>query len=222
MSFVHGDVWTAVAGEPEKVFFEETKWGGVYKAIRAGRKVGEYNYREHPIIMPGIASGGDSAVSFGEDVQASPLPTVTARWSVPIDDTHTMNVRLFYRPPKAGPKQKRRASAKQLRIEPYKEYKEIDNPTLGYDIPSAIPGEDATILESLGPIVDRENENLSVIDGGISIMRDFYLKQIEAIRAGKDPKGVIRDKEKNQLIVIGGNYEWASADERRELLRATA
>ena len=88
VSFVHGDVWTAVAKEPEKIIFEETEWGAVYKAIRPGRSKGEYNYREHPIIMPGISSGGDSSVSMGEDVKANKLPTVSARWSVPVDDTH--------------------------------------------------------------------------------------------------------------------------------------
>ena len=51
VSFLHGDVWTPMAVEPEKITFEETDWSVIYKALRSGRKEGEYNYREHHIIM---------------------------------------------------------------------------------------------------------------------------------------------------------------------------
>jgi 5,5'-dehydrodivanillate O-demethylase len=222
VSFVHSDVWTAMEKQPEKIIFEETEWGGVYKAIRPGRKEGEYNYREHPVIMPGISSGGDSSVSMGQDLEAAKLPTVSARWSVPVDDEHTMNVRIHYRAP--GPtkgKPRRKDPANQLRIEPYKEYKVSDEPVLGYTIPSEIAEEDATILDSLGPIVDRENENLSVIDGGIVLIRQMYLNQVETVKAGKDPKGVIR-KATDDLIVIGGRYGWMSNDDYNQLAGASA
>ena len=221
VSFLHGDVWRPVAAEPEEVMFEEAEWGCVYKAIRRGRKEGEYNYRQHYIIMPGIASGGDNRVSTGKDnPQASELPAATCRWSVPVDDTHTMNMRVRFKATSdIKSKERRRDTAKPFQVEPYKEYKESDSPTLGYQIPSAVFEEDGAILDSLGPIVDRENENLSVIDGGIAIVRDMYLKQIEIVKAGRDPKGVIRDKKKNQLIVVGGNYRWISADERSQMQR---
>lgn len=213
VSFLHGDVWKPMALEPEKIIFEETDWGVVYKAIRSGRKEGEYNLRLHYIIMPGIASGGDNTVSYGGNLPASELPAVTCRWSVPIDDTHTMNLRVRFKPPK----QRAFGVAQQLRIEPYKEYKGSGAPNLGYRIPSAVFEEDATILDSLGPVADRENEHLSVIDKGVAMVRDMYLKQIEVVTAGGDPKGVIRDKRKNQLIVIGGSYKWISSDERARL-----
>ena len=114
-----------------------------------------------------------------------------------------------------------RDPANQLTIEPYKEYKVSDEPVLGYTIPSEIAEEDATILDSLGPIVDRENENLSVIDCGIVLIRQMYLKQVEALKAGKDPKEVIR-KATDDLIVVGGRYGWMSNDEYNQLARARA
>jgi hypothetical protein len=173
----------------------------------------------HYIIMPGIASGGDNTVSTGADNRdASHLPPVTCRWSVPIDDTHTMNLRVRFKPPK----QRRFEVAKQLRIEPYKEYKESDAPVLGYQIPSAVYEEDATILDSLGPIVDRENEHLSVIDEGVALLREMYLRQIEVVKRQGDPKGVIRDGKMNQLIVVGGSYRWISAQERAQIEQTTA
>jgi 5,5'-dehydrodivanillate O-demethylase len=217
VSFLHGDVWRPMAAEPEKITFEETQWGAVYKAIRPGRKKGEYNFRMHYIIMPGIASGGDNTVSTGGDLPASEYPSVTCRWAVPIDDTHTMNLRVRYKPPKAH----RVQVAKQLSIEPYKEYKQSDNPVLGYDVPAAVFEEDATIVDSLGPIADRENENLSVIDGGVILLRQIYLKEMEKVKAGQDPKGVVRETDKNAMIVIGGDYRWISAHERKQVEQDT-
>jgi 5,5'-dehydrodivanillate O-demethylase oxygenase subunit len=238
VSFLHGDVWTPMAVEPEKITFEETDWSVIYKALRSGRKEGEYNYREHHIIMPAIASGGDPSVSFGDDQsEASRLHPVTCRWSVPIDDTHTMNVRIRFRPPGMRQERKLRGYTNPLAaaqpesrwgitrppaIEPYKEYRESDSATLGYTIPSTTAQEDAMMLDSLGPIVDRENENLSVIDEGITLLRDCYLRQIDVLKAGRDPKGVVRNEKENQLIVVGGIYRWIGAAERKEIQAAAA
>jgi 5,5'-dehydrodivanillate O-demethylase len=224
-SFLHGDVWTPVAAEPEKTWFEDTEWGAVYKAIRSGRQPGEYNYREHPHFMPGISSGGDGAVSSGMDNPAEEgLPAVSARWSVPIDDTNMMHVRVHFHPVGKPDRTSRGVVAgtrtAPYQVEPYKEYKESNNPTLGYTLPRSIGGEDAVVLDSLGPIVDRENENLSVIDQGIVMVRNMYLKGIEDIKAGRDPKGVIRDEAKNKLIVAGGVYKWISAAERDRIFLA--
>ena len=193
VTFLHSDVWTPMAAEPQKVAFEENEWGVVYKALRPGRKAGEYNYREHAIIMPAISSGGDTTVSAGEDgIQGLKLPIVTCRWSVPVDDTHTVNLRYRFKPGGTGETKYLGVSASAVPIEPYKEYRDSDDPVLGYHMRSTIHEEDATVLDSLGPVSDRENENLSVIDGGVTSLRDLYLRQIEAVRAGKDPIGVVR------------------------------
>lgn len=225
-SFLHADIWEAVSAEPERTWFDPTDWGLAYKTIRPGRKPGEYNYREHHMFVPSVSSGGDSAVSEGDDdLKIDELPTTGARWSVPIDDENMMHVRVRYRPPGASKIRGVRSRLAPTRtapyeLQPYKEYQESGNPTLGYEIPSSIGGEDAVMLDSLGRIADRENENLSVIDGGIIMLRQFYLEQIEAVKAGRDPKGVIRDPEKNKLIVIGGDYRWIDEDEREEILAA--
>lgn len=225
VSFLHGNVWAPMAKEPEKIWFDETEWGCVYKAIRPGRKDGEFNYREHAIIMPNIASGGQADVSAGEELLDSKLPSVTCRWSVPVDDTHTMNLRIFFRsfhsnktkPTRFAGLQPPNGVAKAIPIEPYKEYREAEIPTLGYRLPDTVNEEDATMLDGLGPIVDRENENLSVVDGGIILLRNLYLKQIDLVKAGKDPKGVIRKAADNQMIVAGGVYKWITLKEKEAL-----
>jgi len=228
--FLHGDIWDAVSAEPETTWFEETDLGIVYKVIRPGRKPGEYNYREHHLFMPGISSGGDASVSEGADnPPPDELPAVTARWSVPLDDTRMMHMRVFFKPASKGakPLQFKTLSLAQTRtspfqVEPYGEYTGSDTPTLGYTIPRSIGGEDAVMLDSMGTIVDRENENLTVADESMEMLRKMYLKQIAVVQNGDDPLGVVRDEKKNQLIIAGGLYRWVSPEERKQLLEKAA
>jgi 5,5'-dehydrodivanillate O-demethylase len=228
--FLHGDIWEAVLSEPETTWFEETEWGIVYKVIRAGRKPGEYNYREHHLFMPGISSGGDASVSEGADnPPPDELPAVTARWSVPIDDTRMMHMRVFFKPAgkSAKPLQFKSLSLAQTRtspfqVEPYGEYNTLDTPKLGYTIPKSIGGEDAVMLDSMGTISDRENEHLTRADESMEMLRKMYLEQIDVVKRGGDPIGVVRTEEKNKLIIAGGLYRWISPEERKQLLEAAA
>jgi len=50
----------------------------------------------------------------------------------------------------------------------------------------------------------------------------MYLKELDTLRAGDDPKGTIRDKSKNQIIVIPAYERWVSAAERKEMEEAPA
>ncbi len=94
VSFLHGDVWTDLEVEPE-MGFEETEHGLVHKAVRPGKEAGIYNYREHHLVMPGISCGG----SPGRVLEnPSGTPAMSARWSVPIDDAHTLIIRCTYKP----------------------------------------------------------------------------------------------------------------------------
>ena len=229
--FLHGDIWDAVSSEPETTWFEETDLGIVYKVIRPGRKPGEYNYREHALFMPGISSGGDASVSEGADNPSlDELPAVTARWSVPIDDYRMMHMRVFFKPASKGakPLQFKTLSLAQTRTspfqcEPYGEYQNAtEAPTLGYTVPKSIGGEDAVMLDSMGAIVDRENENLTEADKSMEMLRKMYLQQIEVVQNGGDPIGVVRDDKKNKMIVAGGLYRWISPDERKQLLERAA
>ena len=89
---------------------------------------------------------------------------------------------------------------------------------LGYDIPPLHFIEDGMVVDSLGPRVDREKENLSsTIDDGIIRLRSMYLREMENVRLGRDPKNVMRDPERNRTVVITAYERWVSEDERREL-----
>lgn len=221
VAFLHGDTWTYLANEPETCIFRRDGLGIVLETIGAGRKPGEFAYRRHPVILPGISVGGDNAVNYGMHLQNSgDLPAVTARWSVPIDDTHTLNFRIWWRPDgqKKGELEARTSSAQAIKIEPYLEYRE-GRRELGYTGLDDVPEQDATVFDGIGQIADRENENLSVIDEGVVLLRDLLFEQLEVIRRGGDPLGVIR-KEEDEMIVLAGHYEWIDEAKRAEILGA--
>jgi 5,5'-dehydrodivanillate O-demethylase len=225
VSFLHSDVWSDLEVEPE-VGFQKTDYGLVHKAYRPGSKQDTYNYREHHLLMPGISCGGSQQRNL---VGAAGTPPVSCRWSVPIDDSHTLIIRLVWKSSDNPGQFKGDPIARAWRavsIAPYKEYLEKagdEPPTLGYSMPSVIASEDATIIESLGSIVDRENENpLPFGDYGIIELRTMYLEELEKVRAGSDPLGTIRDPANNELIVIPA-YEYdISKEEFRKGLETTA
>ncbi len=217
VSFTHQSGLADLHMEPE-FEFEDSEWGFVHKTIRPGSKEGTFNYREHHMLMPGISVGG----SPGRMLEGGGgTPVTSARWSVALDNTETSLLRVTYKPADNPGKFKSDpflGVGRPLQIEPYREYKESDSPVLGYSIGRSVPEEDAAIVGSLSPIVDRENEHLSpVVDAGVITLRDMYLKAIETVRAGGDPQGVIRDKAKNGLIVIPAYERWISADERKKM-----
>ncbi len=222
VSFAHSDVWTDLEGEPD-TDFEETDYGFVHKAYRPTDEPGTYNYREHHLLMPGISCGGSQQRNLEG---AAGTPPVSCRWSVPIDDTHTLIIRLVFKPadnPGRFTKDPIAVAWKSLDIEPYKEYKQQSGEepvTLGYTMSRVIAAQDATIIGSLGPIVDRENENSSPqTDYGILALRSMYLQEVEKVRQGEDPKGTVQDKEKNRLIVIPA-YEYSISEEQYRQMKA--
>ena len=79
------------------------------------------------------------------------------------------------------------------------------------------------MMDSLPPIADREYEHLLPVgDIGMRQLRDMYLKAVETVKAGGDPKGTVRDKRKNQLIVITAYERLISVEEYRQMQGAAA
>src|SRR4051812_26607278 len=217
VSFTHSPSWHDLQVEPD-MGFEETPWGLVHKALRPAEREGTFNYREHHLLMPCISIGGSGQRNL---VGAAGTPPTSGRWSVPIDDTHTMMGRSAFKPAD-NPGQFKEghlpAGWTPIAIEPFREYKESDTPTLGYTIARIIASEDAAIMDSLGAIVDRENENL-LTDGdyGIQRLRELYLRETARVEAGADPLGTIRDPAQNAVITIPA-YELLVDDAARKTL----
>jgi 5,5'-dehydrodivanillate O-demethylase len=220
VSFTHSDIWSDLSSEPN-MGFRETDWGIVYKALRPGPRPGIVNYREHHLLMPGISvSGGaqrlleaensttvgDLAWNTSADERREGRPVATARWSVPIDDENTLMIRVTFKPadnPGRFRKEPWTGYWNPVPVKPYGEYDETRTQTLGYEIPPYVPTEDATIICSMGPIVDRENEHLAPTgDVGMKLLRHVYQREIEAVQAGRDPKGTLRDPAANTSIRV--------------------
>ena len=66
-----------------------------------------------------------------------------------------------------------------------------------------VSAQDSMAWETQGLLADRTQEHLGVGDEGIIELRQLLKEQIERVRRGLDPIGIIRDPEKNKLIDLG-------------------
>jgi 5,5'-dehydrodivanillate O-demethylase len=53
-----------------------------------------------------------------------------------------------------------------------------------------------------GTIADRTRENLRSSDVGITMMRQRFFAELEAVAAGRDPKGIMRERAAAQSIAL--------------------
>src|SRR6202040_977936 len=60
--------------------------------------------------------------------------------------------------------------------------------------------QDTVALVGQGKIADRTTEYLGSADRGILMLRKLWLEQIEAVRQGRDPKGIIRKTSGEEII----------------------
>jgi 5,5'-dehydrodivanillate O-demethylase len=112
---------------------------------------------------------------------------------VPVDDRHTQVFRVNFVPTDAetslpdGPVPWRFTP---LKTGP-REYKM-----------NMVPAQDSMAWETQGPITDRTEERLGAGDEGIIMLRKLLREQIEIVRRGGEPMGLIRDPEKNRIIEL--------------------
>jgi len=74
-------------------------------------------------------------------------------------------------------------------------------------IDSHVMNQDFIAWVGQGAIADRTLEHLGESDRGVILIRKRLLEDIEAVAAGRDPKGIIRDPEANHSVhlpIIGG------------------
>jgi 5,5'-dehydrodivanillate O-demethylase len=163
-------------------------------------------------MMPGVtlASEGYGRMTsddFADYRGGHALMPRGARYNVPIDDTHTMMVRLIWLPEGTTAHYAepllQTPDWRQEVIEPYREYRRMEDVTeLGYDWPANVSAQDATILDSMGPLSPREGEHLMPSDKGVAIVRRLLRDALTAIESGRDPKGTVRDATRNRSIEV--------------------
>jgi len=212
VTFAHAMTWKGVASAPVHMSFMETKWGLVYRSGRPIDRKDHYSFREQHWLMPGatLASEGYGRMTsndFGDVRGRHDLMPRGVRYNVPIDDSHTMLVRVIWLPEGTQAQYSepllQSPDWRRQTIEPYSEYRRMEDTTkLGYEWPVSVSAQDATILDSMGPISDREHENLMPSDRGVVIVRKLLRDAMVAVAANKDPKGTVRDETMNRVIEV--------------------
>ena len=149
----------------------------------SARRINGYlHVRAQELLLPNIARVPD----IGADFKTS-LPLVFERgvttWVVPWDDTNAMTIGWFHFSDDMEPSY-RKQYFDMLHVG------QTGNRT--YEARRRSPGDwDAWVLQ--GQISRHRNEHLSWSDTGVALLRKQIREGIEAVRDGKDPKGVIRN-----------------------------
>jgi phthalate 4,5-dioxygenase len=167
-------------------------------------------------ILPNLAAFGGSSVGEGYSVH----------WHVPIDDTsHWKYVFMFSRKNPLDD-----ALRSKSRAELTADYKLTRNPANRYlqDRESMktqtftgmgfnFQAHDAFATESQGPIQERTAEHLVSSDKAIVAARKLLLSAVKDVRAGRDPRHLIRDSESNSFpdLVVISEVVPASTDWKR-------
>jgi 5,5'-dehydrodivanillate O-demethylase len=162
-----------------KLAFEEFEHGFVYK------RVTEDTDEQHPLWTVGRVCLWPNGFFLGDHFE----------WRVPVDDENTLNVTWSYiRVPRES--------------EPYVQqviptwYAPIRDERTGRWINTHVINQDIIGWVGQGRITDRTKENLAASDLGIAMIRRQLFKDIEAVAAGRDPKGVHRDPAAYQRAVL--------------------
>jgi 5,5'-dehydrodivanillate O-demethylase oxygenase subunit len=161
---------TGAAPKHLKVGFEEFDYGYTYKRIT------EASGEADPLWTVGRVCLWPYALFTGTHVE----------FRVPVDDTNTLSVGWFYaRVPKE------RQPYEQNAVPTWNG--PVRDPKTGRYLSSHIMNQDFIAWIGQGAIAQRDKEFLGASDLGISMIRRRFLKDLETIAAGGDPKAVIRD-----------------------------
>jgi 5,5'-dehydrodivanillate O-demethylase len=159
--------------------FEEFEYGFTYKRIK------EDTSEQHPLWTVGRVCLWPNCFFLGDHFE----------WRVPVDDENTLSITWsFLRVPRES--------------EPYVQetipswVSPITDPKTGRWISSHVINQDIIAWAGQGRITDRTKENLGASDRGIAMVRRQLFDDIDAVAAGRDPKGVIRDPAANVCVPL--------------------
>lgn len=160
----------------QRLGFDEFEYGFVYRRIR------EDTDENDPLWTEGRVCLWPNAFFLGSHIE----------WRVPVDDENTLSVTWAFR---RVPKEREPYVQTQI---PYW-YGPIKDDR-GDWIVSHVMNQDFVAWVGQGPITDRTKENLGRSDIGIVRIRKRLLADVEAVTAGQDPKGLIRDPALNRCV----------------------
>lgn len=166
----------AQAARHLEVAFDEFDYGLTYRRFREGMKDSDQMWTIGRVCL------WPNAFCLGDHLE----------WRVPIDDENMLSVSWFY-------------TRVPIESEPYVQdripawHSPIRDEN-GRWITSHVINQDIVGWVGQGRIADRTKETLSASDKGIGMLRRRFFKDLEAIAAGRDPSGLIRDPEKAKFV----------------------
>ncbi|MGA7956939.1 MAG: hypothetical protein WCA26_07795, partial [Xanthobacteraceae bacterium] len=161
-----------------KLKFEEFEHGFVYKRVREGQSEQDRYWTVGRVAL------WPNGFYLGSHFE----------WRVPVDDENTLSVAWFFiRVPKG------REPYVQERVPTWTSPIKDEN---GRWISSHVINQDIVAWVGQGRIADRTRENLRSSDIGITMMRNRFFQEIDAVAAGKEPAGVIRSANAAACIAL--------------------
>jgi 5,5'-dehydrodivanillate O-demethylase oxygenase subunit len=130
---------------------------------------------EHPLIFPSILRQGNAT-----------------QIRVPIDDTHTKVFFVRFYATADGKAVEENENLPVEYVKPYKNPPDALHPFTKFRM-DAVQAQDHMAWETQGPIADRTRERLTSSDRGIVMLRQIMKREMDKVRQGLDPLGVIRD-----------------------------
>src|SRR5882762_7224072 len=162
-----------------KVDFSEFEYGFQYKRIRTDTS-------EHDRLWTvGRVCLWPNGLFTGNHVE----------FRVPVDDENTLSVMWHF---SCVPRE--REPHVQNSIPTWQG--PIADPATGRWITSHVMNQDFVTWVGQGRIADRSQEYLAASDRGIVMIRRRFLQDLERLKEGKDPKGIVRDPAKNRAIEL--------------------
>jgi 5,5'-dehydrodivanillate O-demethylase len=186
--WLHGDSAHLMGHVPdygETHDFIRFEYGIWKRRTTPGKKPGDPPQRdEHPLLFPcTLRHVARYKGGFRHNLQIR----------VPVDDTHTRVFRVSFVPSETD--------RSPTDIEPPFQYSHLKGPDGRFDL-STVPAQDAMAWETQGGIADRSLENLGVGDKGVIFLRKLLKEQIDLVKNGGEPMGMIRDPQKNKIIEL--------------------
>jgi 5,5'-dehydrodivanillate O-demethylase len=186
--WLHGDSAHLVGHLPdygETHDFVRFEYGIIKRRTTPGKKPGDAPMvDEHPLVFPSIlrhVARFKKDTGFRHNLQIR----------VPVDDTHTQVYRVNFVSNATD-----RSPADQ---DPPFEHCALKGPDGRFNM-TLVPAQDAMAWETQGGVTDRSQENLGASDIGVITLRKLLKEQIDIVRNGGEPMGVVRDPEKNKVI----------------------
>jgi 5,5'-dehydrodivanillate O-demethylase oxygenase subunit len=158
--------------------FEYCEWG-IEKRIYYGDN-GPAEEVRPPLVFPNILRINEGSME-------------SQHWRVPVDDTHTRVLVVWFTPNKTGEDELLQAVVPM-------EYMPDDLQPDGEYALTTFNSQDRMAWETQGALYDRTQEHLGASDEGIIMLRKLLDEQIAVVEAGGEPMCTLRDPEKNRMI----------------------